>query len=91
MQVVRKLISSIHATVGETSGLHALPLAANQFVSVIAFHKKAGRSKASSSFFFARCFALPSGHCRHASIRTLKERIVRSVHLGVLGSVGAAT
>ena len=27
-------------------------------------------------------FSLPSGHCRHASIRTLEERLFRSVHIG---------
>src|SRR5207248_1817892 len=43
--------------------------------SVIAFHEKAGRSQVGSSVFSLNTFFLqPSGHCRHASIRTLCER-----------------
>ena len=51
--------------------------------SVIAFHEKAGRSQgnslfeASSSFFsVAKILLPPSSRCRHASIRTLEERII---------------
>jgi len=41
------------------------------------FHEKAGRSQVDSFWFFIRrAFVLPSGHCRHASIRTLEERFV---------------
>ncbi len=45
-------------------------------MSVIAFHEKAGRSQvdfvvSSGGQGFV---LLPSGHCRHASIRTLEER-----------------
>ena len=49
----------------------------------MAFHEKAGRSQ-EDSFVFSldKVFLLPSSHCRHASIRTLKERFVRSVQLG---------
>jgi len=48
----------------------------------MAFHEKAGRSQGNSGFivvlfFFAEnSFSRPSSHCRHASIRTLEERIV---------------
>ncbi len=45
-------------------------------MSVIAFHEKAGRSQVD---FFAGWNIVslpPSGHCRHASIRTLKERFI---------------
>ncbi len=46
-------------------------------MSVNAFHEKAGRSQVDSFLFFIRrAFVLPSGHCRHASIRTLEERLV---------------
>ena len=51
-------------------------------LSEIAFHEKAGRSQgnsgfiASSLFFRRRSFCPPSSRCRHASIRTLEERIV---------------
>jgi hypothetical protein len=51
--------------------------------SVIAFHEKAGRSQgnslfeASCSFFsVAKILLPPSSRCRHASIRTLEERII---------------
>src|SRR5215510_16275590 len=44
---------------------------------VNAFHEKAGRSQVSSfGFLFDKVFSGPSSHCRHASIRTLEERIV---------------
>jgi len=55
----------------------------------MAFHEKAGRSQGNSGFivvlfFFAeKSFLPPSSHCRHASIRTLEERIVS------LGACGA--
>jgi hypothetical protein len=49
-------------------------------MSEIAFHEKAGRSQVSS--LFKTVYLLPSDHCRHASIRTLEERFVRSVHVG---------
>jgi hypothetical protein len=52
-------------------------------VSVIAFPEKAGRSQDNSFFILSdKLFLLavssgpPSGHCRHASIRTLEERLV---------------
>ena len=57
-------------------------------LSVMAFHEKAGRSQGNSGFMLS-CFLSqrkvvlpPSSHCRHASIRTLEERFVRSVHVG---------
>jgi len=60
-------------------------------MSVIAFHEKAGRSQVGSSVFSLNTFFLqPSGHCRHASIRTLCERWFARCMLGVLGSAGAA-
>jgi hypothetical protein len=47
-------------------------------LSVIAFHEKAGRSQADSSLALLNkvSFLPPRGHCRHASIRTLEERLV---------------
>ena len=55
-----------------------------------AFHEKAGRSQGDSGFIVSFCslsqrkvFLPPSSHCRHASIRTLEERIVS------LGACGA--
>src|SRR5262245_16060641 len=46
-------------------------------VGVMAFHEKAGRSQVNSvAFLFDKVFSGPSSHCRHASIRTLEERIV---------------
>src|SRR5215470_1845546 len=46
-------------------------------MSVIAFHEKAGRSQVNSWLFLQdKVFLPPSSHCRHASIRTLEERIV---------------
>ena len=44
----------------------------------MAFHEKAGRSQVDSSLAsLNKVFSfLPSGHCRHASIRTLEERFV---------------
>src|SRR5580698_11211310 len=43
----------------------------------MAFHEKAGRSQVGSVVFrWTRFFLPPSGHCRHASIRTLEERFV---------------
>src|ERR1700752_3024769 len=54
-----------------------------------AFHEKAGRSQGNSGFiasflFFVaeKKFSSPSSRCRHASIRTLEERLFRSVHVG---------
>jgi len=48
-----------------------------EVLSVKAFHEKAGRSQANSSFFFVdKVFLPPSGRCRHAFIRTLEERFV---------------
>jgi hypothetical protein len=46
-------------------------------MSVIAFHEKAGRSQVDSSLASLNkvLFSLPSDHCRHASIRTLEERL----------------
>ena len=46
------------------------------------FHEKAGRSQV-DSFLLATCFSCRVSHCRHASIRTLEERIVS------LGACGA--
>jgi len=50
----------------------------------MAFHEKAGRSQVGSFVFsLDKVFLFPPGrHCRHASIRTLEERFVRSVHVG---------
>src|ERR1700690_3445097 len=65
--------------VGVTSPIHKQSGERFRFgiVSVIAFHEKAGRSQVDSFWFFIRrAFVLPSGHCRHASIRTLGERFV---------------
>ncbi len=46
-------------------------------VGVIAFHEKAGRSQVGSVFFVGQDFSSRRvGHCRHASIRTLEERII---------------
>jgi hypothetical protein len=45
-------------------------------VSVIAFHEKAGRSQVEFEFLLDKIYLLPSSHCRHASIRTLEERLV---------------
>jgi hypothetical protein len=43
----------------------------------MAFHEKAGRSQVGSVVFrWTRFFLPPSGHCRHASIRTVEERFV---------------
>ena len=44
----------------------------------MAFHEKAGRSQVDSCLVSLNkvLFFPPSGHCRHASIRTLEERIV---------------
>jgi hypothetical protein len=52
-------------------------------MSEIAFHEKAGRSQVKSFvFLFDKVFSKPSSHCRHASIRTLEERVIRSVQVG---------
>jgi hypothetical protein len=41
------------------------------------FHEKAGQSQVDSfAFLLDNVFLPPSSHCRHASIRTLEERIV---------------
>ena len=45
-------------------------------MSVIAFHEKAGRSQVDCFRWVEHVFLQPSGHCRHASIRTLEERFV---------------
>jgi len=44
----------------------------------MAFHEKGGRSQFDSIVFSLNkvYFFPPSGHCRHASIRTLEERFV---------------
>jgi len=48
-----------------------------------AFHEKAGRSQVDSFLFLLdRFFSYRVSHCRHASIRTLEERFVRSVQVG---------
>jgi hypothetical protein len=59
-------------------------LVLNRVLSVMAFHEKAGRSQVGSFVFSLDRFFLfpPSSHCRHASIRTLEERLVRSVQIG---------
>ena len=60
-------------------------------MSAIAFHEKAGRSQVDSCLLLGQVFLFPpSGHCRHASIRTLCERSFARCMLGVLGSAGAA-
>jgi hypothetical protein len=53
-------------------------------LSVMAFHEKAGRSQVGSFVFsLDKVFLFPpSRHCRPASIHTLEERFVRSVHIG---------
>jgi len=58
----------------------------------MAFHEKAGRSQVDSFLFFVdKCFSRRVSHCRHASIRTLKERFASlGCSLGVLGAAGAA-
>ena len=49
----------------------------------MAFHEKAGRSQVDSVLaLWNMVFLPPSGHSRHASIRTLEERLFRSVHVG---------
>src|SRR5215831_9696923 len=45
-------------------------------MSVNAFHEKAGRSQVSSLCSETEFFSHRVSHCRHASIRTLEERIV---------------
>jgi len=40
----------------------------------MAFHEKAGRSQVGCFIFSLGKVLPPSGHCRHASIRTLEER-----------------
>jgi hypothetical protein len=39
---------------------------------VMAFHEKAGRSQVASWFLLDKFLLLPSRHCRHPSIRTLR-------------------
>src|SRR5271169_6318164 len=53
-------------------------------MSVNAFHEKAGRSQVGSFVFsLDKCFfSPPSRHCRHPSIRTLNERLIRPVQVG---------
>jgi hypothetical protein len=52
-------------------------------MSEMAFHEKAGGSQGNSGFMlFDTLFYSPVRRCRHASIRTLEERFVRSVHVG---------
>jgi hypothetical protein len=47
------------------------------------FHEKAGRSQVKSFVFLLdKVFSKPRSHCRHASIRTLEERFIRSVQVG---------
>jgi len=49
----------------------------NASMSEMAFHEKAGRSQGNSGFMlFDTLFFSPVRRCRHASIRTLEERIV---------------
>ena len=90
--------------IGETSRLHSSseradvkPTGRIRNLSVNAFHEKAGRSQGNSGFIASSCFSAdkvfvpPSSHCRHASIRTLEERIrFARCMLGVLNSAGAA-
>jgi hypothetical protein len=43
----------------------------------MAFHEKAGRSQVDSGFILLdKFFPFARRHCRHASIRTLEERLV---------------
>jgi hypothetical protein len=59
--------------------------------SEIAFHEKAGRSQVDFCGSWNIVVLPPSGHCRHASIRTLEERFYFArCMLGVLVSAGAA-
>jgi hypothetical protein len=53
-------------------------------MSVNAFHEKAGRGQVSCFVFSLDKVLSPCrvSHCRHASIRTLEERFVRSVQVG---------
>jgi hypothetical protein len=69
--------------IGEKSRLHSSERAdvkgieSNRNLSVMAFHEKAGRSQVDCDFIsFSRCFLSAVRRCRHASIRTLEERIV---------------
>ena len=57
-----------------------------------ASHSKAFRAKEIMTFSFPGLFSprQSSLSCRHPSIRTLGERLMRSVHIGVLVTVGAA-
>ena len=48
----------------------------SRVLSVITFHEKAGRSQVEFEFLLDKIYLLPSSHCRHASIRTLEERLV---------------
>ena len=49
----------------------------------MACHETDGRSQVDSRLASLNKPFLPaSGHCRHASIRTIEERFVRSVHFG---------
>jgi hypothetical protein len=67
--------------------------AASGVLSVNAFHEKAGRSQVVFLVFSLNKVFLfpPSGHCRHASIRTLEERFhFARCMLGVLVTAGAA-
>jgi hypothetical protein len=59
-------------------------------MSEIAFHEKAGRSQGNCGFIFVLRAFLAIGRCRHASIRTLEERFVRSVQSGHSRFSGAA-
>ena len=60
----------------------ALKMPEPRDLSVIAFHEKAGRSQVDCSCLFITSFPQPSRHCRHPSIRTLDERLFRSVQVG---------
>ena len=78
-------ISPFHSLTGTGIGESSM--------SVMAFHEKAGRSQVGSFVFsLDKVFLFPpSGHCRHASIRTLEERFhFARCMLGVLVSAGAA-
>ena len=69
--LVRQLLQHPHST------YHP----ATRILSVMAFHEKAGRSQVDSLLASLNkvFFLPPSGHCRHASIRTLEERRGRKI------------
>jgi hypothetical protein len=76
--ISRKLIPK--RIVGEKSRFHQLTSVSGEQTAQaceIAFHEKAGWSQVDSCLFLlGTSSSPPSGHCRHASIRTLEERLI---------------